>query len=78
VDEKDPRRAAVLEVNPGMRVYASGLRNPVSLALHPYTKVLWTVVNERDMLGDELVPDCLTSVNEGAVLRLAVLVLRAA
>jgi glucose/arabinose dehydrogenase len=68
-DQKDPRRAAVLEVNPdgtGMRVYAGGLRNPVGLALEPETKVLWTVVNERDMLGDELVPDYLTSVKEGA------------
>jgi glucose/arabinose dehydrogenase len=68
-DQKDPRRAAILEVQPdgtGMRVYASGLRNPVGLALHPETKALWTVVNERDMLGDELVPDYLTSVTEGA------------
>jgi glucose/arabinose dehydrogenase len=68
-DLKDPRRAAVLEVSPdgaGMRVYASGLRNPVGLALHPETKLLWAVVNERDMLGDELVPDYLTSVKEGA------------
>jgi glucose/arabinose dehydrogenase len=68
-DEKDPRRAAILEVDldgTGMRVFASGLRNPVSMALHPETKVLWTVVNERDMLGDDLVPDYLTSVKDGA------------
>ena len=68
-DQKDPRRAAVLEANPdgtGMRVLASGLRNPVGLAIHPETKALWAVVNERDMLGDELVPDYLTSVKEGA------------
>jgi glucose/arabinose dehydrogenase len=68
-DQKDARRAAILEVAPdgaGMRIYASGLRNPVGLALHPETKELWTVVNERDMLGDELVPDYLTSVKEGA------------
>jgi glucose/arabinose dehydrogenase len=68
-DEKDPRRAAVLDVNPdgtGMRVYASGLRNPVGLAVHPESKELWAAVNERDMLGDELVPDYLTSVKEGA------------
>jgi glucose/arabinose dehydrogenase len=68
-DQKDQRRAAILEANPdgsAMRVYASGLRNPVGLALHPETKELWTVVNERDMLGDELVPDYLTSVKEGA------------
>ena len=49
-----------------MRVYASGLRNPVGLAVHPESKALWAAVNERDMLGDELVPDYLTSVKEGA------------
>jgi glucose/arabinose dehydrogenase len=68
-DQKDARRAAVLEVNPdgtAMRVYASGLRNPVGLAVHPESKELWAAVNERDMLGDELVPDYLTSVKEGA------------
>jgi glucose/arabinose dehydrogenase len=69
VDEKDPRRAAILEVNPdgtGMRVYASGMRNPVGMDWEPQTGVLWAVVNERDLLGDELVPDYLTSVREGA------------
>jgi len=68
-DVKEPRRASVLEVNPdgsGMRIFASGLRNPVGLALNPVSKALWTVVNERDMLGDELVPDYMTSVKEGA------------
>jgi glucose/arabinose dehydrogenase len=68
-DQKDPRRAAVLEMTPdgtGARVYASGLRNPVGLAVHPESNALWAVVNERDMLGDELVPDYLTSVQEGA------------
>ena len=68
-DTKDPRRAAILEVNPdgsGMRVFASGLRNPVGMDSEPRTNVLWTVVNERDALGDELVPDYLTSVREGA------------
>ncbi|HWP58883.1 MAG TPA: sorbosone dehydrogenase family protein [Candidatus Acidoferrales bacterium] len=68
-DAKDPRRAAILEVNPdgsGMRVFASGLRNPVGMDWEPKTNVLWTVVNERDGLGDELVPDYLTSVKEGA------------
>lgn len=68
-DAKDPRRAAILEVNPdgsGMRVFASGLRNPVGMDWEPATNVLWTVVNERDHLGDELVPDYLTSVREGA------------
>jgi glucose/arabinose dehydrogenase len=69
VDEKDPRRAAILQLNPdgsGMRVFASGMRNPVGMDWEPKTKNLWTVVNERDMLGDELVPDYLTSVREGA------------
>src|SRR5918993_3681230 len=68
-DAKDPRRAAILEMNPsgsGMRVYASGLRNPVGMDWEPKTKTLWTVVNERDHLGDDLVPDYLTSVKPGA------------
>lgn len=68
-DAKDPRRAAILEINPdgsGMRVFASGLRNPVGMDWETKTKVLWTVVNERDLLGDDLVPDYLTSVREGA------------
>jgi glucose/arabinose dehydrogenase len=68
-DEKDPRGAAILEVNPdgsGMRIVASGLRNPVGMDWEPRTNVLWTVVNERDGLGDGLVPDYLTSVREGA------------
>ena len=59
----------MLELNPdgtGMRVYASGLRNPVGLAVHPESRELWAAVNERDMLGDELVPDYLTAVKEGA------------
>ncbi len=47
------------------RVYASGLRNPVGIAFHPDTGQLFTVVNERDGLGDELVPDYLTSVLDG-------------
>lgn len=68
-DAKDPRRAAILEVNldgSDMRVFASGLRNPVGLAWEPVTNALWTVVNERDRLGDELVPDFLTSVRDGS------------
>jgi glucose/arabinose dehydrogenase len=67
IDAKDERRAAVLELNPdgsGMRVFASGLRNPVGLDW--VGGALWTVVNERDGLGDDLVPDYLTSVREGA------------
>ena len=66
--DKEVRRAAILEINPGngaTRVLASGLRNPNGLAWHPQTGALWTVVNERDELGDDLVPDYLTSVREG-------------
>lgn len=65
--ENEQRRANILEINPdgtGERVYASGLRNPVGLAWAPGTHTLWTAVNERDELGDELVPDYLTSVKE--------------
>ncbi len=47
------------------RIFASGLRNPNGLAWHPGTGVLWTVVNERDELGSDLVPDYLTSVRDG-------------
>jgi glucose/arabinose dehydrogenase len=47
------------------RIFASGLRNPVGLAWEPHSGALWTVVNERDGLGDETPPDYLTSVREG-------------
>ncbi|HEY9044768.1 MAG TPA: sorbosone dehydrogenase family protein [Ohtaekwangia sp.] len=60
-------RAAILELKPdgtGLRVYASGLRNPVGMDWAPGTNTLWTVVNERDELGDDLVPDYLTHVQE--------------
>lgn len=66
--ENEVRRADILEINPdgsGERVYASGLRNPVGMAFAPGTSTLWTAVNERDELGDELVPDYLTSVKDG-------------
>jgi glucose/arabinose dehydrogenase len=66
--EKELLRANILEVNPDgsdLKVYASGLRNPVGMGWAPGTKTLWTVVNERDELGDELVPDYLTSVRKG-------------
>ena len=65
---EDCRRAAILEFNPdgsGYRVYASGIRNPVGLALQPGTDILWTAMNERDNLGDDLVPDYATSVKDG-------------
>ena len=48
------------------RIFASGLRNPVGVAWNPWSQMLWTVVNERDELGDDLVPDYLTSVRDGA------------
>ncbi|ALJ00410.1 PQQ-dependent sugar dehydrogenase [Rufibacter tibetensis] len=66
--ENEVRRANILEINPdgsGGRVFASGLRNPVGMGWAPGSNVLWTAVNERDELGDELVPDYLTSVKEG-------------
>jgi glucose/arabinose dehydrogenase len=68
-DGEDERRAAINEYNPdgtGHRVFASGIRNPVGLALQPGTDVIWTAVNERDNLGDDLVPDYATSVKDGA------------
>ncbi|OOQ57479.1 PQQ-dependent sugar dehydrogenase [Mucilaginibacter pedocola] len=66
--ENERRRANILEINPdgsGERIYGSGLRNPVGIALQPVSNVLYTVVNERDELGDDLVPDYLTSVKDG-------------
>ena len=69
LDAKEPRRAAILEANAngsGMRVFATGLRNPNGMDWAPGTTTLWTVVNERDLLGDNLVPDYLTSVRDGA------------
>jgi len=66
--ESDPRRAAISVYDPdgkNHRIYASGLRNPIGLAWNPKTGELWTAVNERDGLGDDLVPDYATSVKEG-------------
>jgi glucose/arabinose dehydrogenase len=66
--EAERRRANILEINPdgsGERIFASGLRNPNGMDWQPNTKTLWTVVNERDNLGDDLVPDYLTRVREG-------------
>jgi glucose/arabinose dehydrogenase len=66
--DNEKRRANILEINPdgsGERIFASGLRNPVGLDWNPSTGALWTAVNERDELGDELVPDYITSVKEG-------------
>ena len=66
--EKEEGRAAIWEVDAesgAHRVFASGLRNPNGLAWEPSGGTLWTVVNERDELGSDLVPDYLTSVSEG-------------
>lgn len=65
--EKD--RAQILEIDPGTgqsRILASGLRNPVGLDFEPQSGALWVVVNKRDELGSDLVPDYLTQVKEGA------------
>ncbi|MGL4397467.1 MAG: PQQ-dependent sugar dehydrogenase [Hyphomicrobium sp.] len=65
--DEEVQRAAILEVTlatKAVRVFASGLRNPNGLAWKPSTDELWTVVNERDELGDNLVPDYLTSVKD--------------
>ena len=62
-------RAAIFEVDPATgssRLFASGLRNPNGLDWQPQSGALWTVVNERDELGSDLVPDFLTSVQDGA------------
>jgi glucose/arabinose dehydrogenase len=66
--EAEKNRAAILEVDlasGATRVFASGLRNPNGMAWNPQTGALWTVVNERDEIGSDLVPDYLTSVKEG-------------
>jgi len=65
---EDPRRAAVTICDPdgkNARLYATGLRNPVGLALEPVTGAVWTTVNERDELGDDLPPDYFTSLKDG-------------
>jgi glucose/arabinose dehydrogenase len=66
--EKDQRRAAVLVSDPdgrNARIYASGLRNAVGLAIEPGTGEVWVAVNERDELGDNLPPDYFTSLKDG-------------
>ena len=67
--DNETDRAAVLEIDPAAgtrRVFASGLRNPTALAWQPEDGRLWAVANERDELGNDLVPDYLTSIREGA------------
>ncbi len=66
--EEDPRRAAISIYDidgKNHRIYASGLRNPIGLDFNPKTGELWTAVNERDQIGDDLVPDYVTSVRKG-------------
>jgi len=67
--DNETSRAAVLEVDPvarTARVFASGLRNPNGLSWQPQSGALWTVVNERDEIGSDLVPDYMTSLKDGA------------
>jgi len=67
--DEPPIRAAISEFNPdgtGHRIYASGTRNPVGLTFNPTTKQLWTAVEERDLIGDDLVPEYVTAIKEGA------------
>jgi glucose/arabinose dehydrogenase len=66
--ENEVNRAAILEVDPAasaLRLFASGLRNPNGLAWNPANGALWTTVNERDGIGSDLVPDYMTTVQEG-------------
>jgi glucose/arabinose dehydrogenase len=65
--EPEPR-AAILEFNPdgtGRRILATGTRNPIGLAFRPGTRSLWAAVQERDRLGDDLVPDYVTAISDG-------------
>jgi glucose/arabinose dehydrogenase len=67
--DDETRRANVLEFDSdggGLRRFATGLRNPVALALHPVTGALWATVNERDGLGDNLPPDYVTRISDGS------------
>ncbi|MFD2261692.1 PQQ-dependent sugar dehydrogenase [Lacibacterium aquatile] len=69
VEEEEAPRASIISFaadGSDRRLVASGLRNPVGMAIYPETDRLWTVVNERDGLGDGLVPDYLTQVAPGA------------
>ncbi len=67
-EEEDSQRAAISVLDPdgkNKKLFATGLRNPVGMALYPNTNQLWTVVNERDNVGDDVPPDYLTSVKQG-------------
>jgi glucose/arabinose dehydrogenase len=66
---EDPTRAAINRYNPdgsGHEIYASGTRNPIGLHWYPGTDTLWATVQERDALGDDLVPDYFTHIQQGA------------
>ncbi|MDF2454157.1 MAG: sorbosone dehydrogenase family protein [Cytophagaceae bacterium] len=66
--EEENGKACIIEISPDgqhKKTYANGLRNPVGMGWAPGTTTLWTAVNERDGLGDDLVPDYLTSVQQG-------------
>lgn len=66
---EEPMRAAVSEFNPdgtGHRLYATGTRNPIGLAWNPTTKRLWASVQERDLIGNDLVPDYVTELKQGS------------
>lgn len=66
--ENEDRRASILQIDLSTgrsRVYASGLRNPNGMGWQPRSGELWTVVNERDELGNDLVPDYMTTVKDG-------------
>ncbi len=66
---EDPRRAAIVRYNPdgsGQEIYASGTRNPIGIHWYPDSDTLWASVQERDGLGDNLVPDYFTSIRQGA------------
>jgi glucose/arabinose dehydrogenase len=68
VSVESPPRATVQQMNldgTGRKTWASGLRNPVGLAVHPVTGAVFTVVNERDGLGDDLVPDYMAELEAG-------------
>ena len=68
IGEAEENRAVIREYNPdgtGFRLYATGIRNPVGLAFHPKSGALWAAVNERDGMGDGLVPDYATEVKDG-------------
>jgi glucose/arabinose dehydrogenase len=68
VDPEESPRASVLEIDPdgkNVRVFASGTRNPIGLVVHSATGKLWAAVQERDELGDDLVPDYVTELRPG-------------